>query len=123
MKLKKSRKIYFYDLGIRNALIARFNPMAERDDVGALWENFCIMERIKFMEYHEKYVNRYFWRTHTQQEIDYVEEYGGALYAYEFKWNPKAKVKFPKSFMDAYPGSEVAAITPQNYETFVMGEV
>lgn len=119
-EIKKSRKIYFHDLGIRNAMINRFNPMEEREDIGALWENFCIVERMKTLEYHGKYVNRYFWRTHAQQEIDYIEEYGGKLHAYEFKWNPGAKTRFPKAFLEAYPGSEIKVITPRNMEEFVM---
>ncbi len=119
-EIKRSRKIYFYDLGIRNAMISRFNPLEERDDMGMLWENYCIVERMKTLEYHEKYVNRYFWRTHAQQEIDYIEEYDGKLHAYDFKWNPKAKVKTQKTFLEAYPGSEIKVITPKNFEEFVM---
>ncbi len=119
-EIKKSRKIYFYDLGIRNALINRFNPFNERDDVGALWENFCIVERMKVLEYHGKSVNRYFWRTHEQQEIDYIEEYGGKLHAFEFKWNPKAKSKIQKTFLAAYPGSEMKVIHAKNFEEFVL---
>jgi predicted AAA+ superfamily ATPase len=119
-EIKKSRKIYFHDLGIRNAMITRFNPMEERDDMGMLWENFCIVERMKTLEYHQKYVNRYFWRTHTHQEIDYIEEYDGKLHAYEFKWNPNAKVKTQKTFLEAYPGTEIQVITPKNFDDFVM---
>jgi uncharacterized protein len=119
-EIKRSRKIYFHDLGVRNAMISRFNPLEERDDTGMLWENFCIVERMKSLEYHQKFVNRYFWRTHTQQEIDYIEEYGGKLHAYEFKWNPAAKFKIPKTFLEAYPGSEVKVITPGNFHEFIM---
>lgn len=119
-EIKRGRKIYFYDLGIRNSLIRNFNPMTLRADAGGLWENFCILERMKTLEYHEKYVNRYFWRTHTQKEIDYIEEYGGKLHAYEFKWNPKAKVKAQRTFLDAYPGSELKVITPKNFDEFVI---
>ena len=104
-EIKRSRKIYFYDVGIRNAVILNFNSMAMRSDAGPLWENFCIVERMKMLAYQGKSVNRYFWRTHTQLEIDYIEEYGGRLHAYEFKWNPKAKAKTPKAFMEAYPGT------------------
>ena len=107
-------------MGVRNALIRNFIPLNLRADTGALWENFCIVERMKTLEYHEKPVNRYFWRTHTRQEIDYIEEYDGTLHADEFKWNPKAKAKIPKSFLEAYPGSEVRVITPKNFEAFVM---
>lgn len=118
-ELKKSRKIYFYDNGIRNALIANFNPIEIRDDVGKLWENFLISERIKIEQYSDRWVNRYFWRTHQQQEIDYIEEHGGKLYAYEFKWNTHKKYRFPKSFLNAYPQSEVKVITPENYLEFI----
>ncbi len=119
-EIKRGRKIYFHDVGIRNAVISNFNRMDIRNDVGALWENFCIVERMKTLAYHRKSVNRFFWRTHTQLEIDYVEEYGGKLYGYEFKWNPKAKAKIPKAFLEAYPGSEVKVITPKNFHEFAM---
>jgi len=118
-ELKKSRKIYFYDNGIRNALIANLNPVEIRDDVGKLWENFLISERIKIEQYSDRWVNRYFWRTHQQQEIDYIEEYGGRLYAYEFKWSAHRKYRFPKTFINAYPNSEVTVITPENYLEFI----
>eukprot|EP01035_Chromulina_nebulosa_P040785 gene40785-55132_t len=88
-ELKKSRKIYFYDNGLRNAVIKQFNALAFRNDVGALWENFLVTERMKTLEYQRVFANRYFWRTHAQQEIDYIEERGGQLHAYEFKWNAK----------------------------------
>ncbi len=119
-EIKRSRKIYFYDLGIRNTLIQNFIPISLRADTGYLWENFCVVERMKTLEYHKKGVNRFFWRTHTQKEIDYIEEYDGKLHAYEFKWNPKAKAKNPKPFLEAYPGSEFKVITPNNFHEFVM---
>ncbi len=119
-EIKKSRKIYFLDLGIRNALIQNFAPLKLRNDVGGIWENFCILERMKTLSYHEKNVNRFFWRTHTQQEIDYIEEYDGKLHAYEFKWNPKAKTKIPKSFLEAYPGTEFKVIHPENIHEFTI---
>jgi uncharacterized protein len=118
-ELKKTRKIYFFDNGLRNALINQFGPIGMRQDVGALWENFLISERMKYIQYNELYRNRYFWRTHTQQEIDYIEEYNGKLYAFEFKWNPKAKAHFPNSFLEAYPGVETNVITPANFEEFI----
>ena len=118
-ELKKSRKIYFYDNGIRNAIIANFNPVEIRDDVGKLWENFLISERIKIEQYSGRMVNRYFWRTHQQQEIDYIEEYGGKLYAYEFKWNPNKKYRIPKTFVNAYPESETKIMTRENYLDFI----
>ncbi len=119
-EIKKGRKIYFLDLGIRNALVQNFAPLKLRNDIGGLWENFCILERMKTLSYHEKNVNRFFWRTHTQQEIDYIEEYDGNLHAYEFKWNPKAKNKIPKSFLEAYPGTEVKVIHPENIHEFAI---
>ena len=118
-ELKKSRKIYFWDNGIRNAIIKNFNPLTLRQDTGALWENFLILERIKANHYSGELVNKYFWRTHSQQEIDYIEEKDGQLSAYEFKWNPKAKGKFPKTFFDAYPNSSKAFIHKDNYESFL----
>lgn len=118
-ELKRSRKIYFYDNGIRNALINNFNPVELRNDTGALWENFIITERLKYISYHQIYALRYFWRTYSQQEIDYIEEYNGKLYAYEFKWNPRKKAKIPKTFMENYPEAEVKVITPENYFEFI----
>ena len=118
-ELKRARKIYFYDNGIRNALIANFNPVNLRQDTGQLWENFLISERIKLTHYTGMWMNRYFWRTHTQQEIDYIEEYDGRLHAYEFKWGLRKKYKFPKSFLEAYPGTETKIITKENYLEFV----
>ena len=119
-ELKKSRKIYFYDNGIRNAIIKNFNPPDLRDDRGALWENFMISERMKANQYSNRLVNIWFWRTHAQQEIDFIEEYNGKLHAYEFKWNPSKKVHFSKSFLNAYPGSTTMAVTPDNYDEFIL---
>lgn len=119
-EIKRGRKIYFHDVGIRNSVISNLNPMDIRADTGHLWENFCIVERMKTMAYHRKSVSRFFWRTHTQLEIDYVEEYDGKLHGYVFKWNPKAKAKIPKAFLEAYPGSEVKVITPKNFHEFAM---
>jgi len=118
-ELKKSRKIYFYDNGVRNAIINQFNPVNLRDDKGALWENFAIVERMKYLGNAQLHYLKYFWRTHAQQEIDYVEEKDGALFAYEFKWNPKAKAKFPKSFIETYQPQETKVISPENLETFI----
>lgn len=120
-ELKKSRKIYFYDNGIRNALIHNFNPTSIRQDMGALWENFFISERIKFNHYNGRYVNTYFWRTTQQQEIDYVEETDGAMTAFEMKWNPKkANAAIPTAFLNAYPIKETITITPENYLTYLI---
>lgn len=115
-ELKKSKKIYFYDNGIRNALIQNFNSINLRQDMGALWENFFISERMKYNHYNGRYVNTYFWRTKEQQEIDYIEECDGAMTAFEMKWNPnKGGSKFPKAFLEAYNIKETVVITPNNY--------
>ena len=115
-ELKKSKKIFFFDNGIRNALIHNFNPLDLRDDAGALWENFCISERIKYNHYNGRFVNQYFWRTNEKQEIDYVEECDGKMAAYEMKSNPnKANVTLPSAFLKAYPVKETSVITPDNY--------
>jgi len=121
-ELSHSRKIYFYDNGIRNALISQFNPLALRNDTGALWENLMVSERWKRNEYYKKYRNAYFWRTVRQQEIDYLEEYDGKLHAYEFKWRPSSKARPVKAFMDAYPGSEFQDIHQDNFMGFVTGD-
>ena len=118
-ELKKSRKIYFYDNGVRNALIQNFKSLELRTDTGALWENFMVSERKKYLEYNEIYSNTYFWRTHTQQEIDYIEERDGTLYTFEFKWNEKRKEKIPNSFAEAYPQHEFQCINRLNYLDFV----
>ena len=118
-ELKTSRKIYFTDNGVRNALIADFRSVELRDDVGKLWENFLVSERFKRNEYAGSYANSWFWRTQAQQEIDYVEEQDGHLSAFEFKWNPSAKVKQPKAFQAAYPGSSFSVIHKDNVESFL----
>jgi hypothetical protein len=118
-ELKKSRKIYFYDVGIRNSVIKNWNPVAMRQDVGALWENFLIVERLKHKSYNQLFSNDYFWRTHAQQEIDFIEESGGVLHAYEFKWNPKRKAKFSKAFKDGYPNHELSVVNKTNFLDFV----
>lgn len=122
-EITSSRKIYFYDNGIRNAIIANFNAPALRQDTGALWENFLISERMKYLEYKSKWANTFFWRTSTQQEIDYLEERDGKLFAYEFKWNKKARPKFPKTFATHYPKATLQLITPANFEAFINGKV
>ncbi len=118
-ELKSSRKIYFYDNGIRNALIANFTQPEMRTDIGALWENFLISERVKYLQYNQKWANRYFWRTWEQQEIDYIEEQDGILSAFEFKWNAHAKAKIPTTFTKTYPESQIQVITPENFELFL----
>ena len=118
-ELKTSRKIYFTDNGIRNAIIADFRPLELRDDVGKLWENFLVSERFKCNEYGESYANPWFWRTQAQQEIDYIEEKDGILSAFEFKWSPPTKLKQPKAFQHAYPESSFSVIHKNNFEGFL----
>lgn len=119
-ELKKSKKIYFYDNGIRNAILRNFAPIELRNDVGALWENFFITERIKYNHYHNHYANYYFWRTTGQQEIDFVEEADGQFALFEMKWNPKRiRTSIPKSFKDTYSVKEFNIITPENYIDFI----
>lgn len=120
-ELKKGKKIYFYDNGIRNALIQNFNPIAVRQDMGALWENFFVSERKKYNHYNGRYVKSYFWRTTQQQEIDYIEETDGAFTAFEMKWNPrKANASFPSTFLNAYPVADKTVVTPDNYLTWLI---
>ena len=120
-ELKKSRKIYFYDNGIRNALIANFNQIENRTDIGALWENYLVSERVKYLAYQQKWVNHWYWRTSEQQEIDYLEEENGKLTAYEFKWNPTAKVSIPSAFKQSYPLAEINIIHRENFHQFLVG--
>lgn len=120
-ELRKSKKIYFYDNGVRNAILQNFAPLALRNDVGALWENFFISERIKYNHYHGRYAQSYFWRTNTQQEIDYIEECDGFFIAFEMKWNPKKeKAAIPAAFTNAYPVQSKAIVTPDNYLDFLV---
>ena len=119
-ELKKTRKIYFTDNGIRNAVIGNYNPLELRNDKGALWENFIIGERKKYLAYHNIYVNSYFWRTTAQQEIDYIEERDGKIYAFEFKWSSHKKAKISKTFLKAYPNAIIKIITPENFEEFIL---
>jgi uncharacterized protein len=114
-ELAKSQKIYFYDVGIRNAVIRNFNEMNLRTDAGGLWENFCITERIKFNQNHRRFVNTYFWRTYDQKEIDYIEEKDGHLTCFEFKYAEGAAGKFPAEFSETYPNSSFKVITPGNF--------
>jgi len=118
-EIKKGKKIYFYDNGIRNAILGNFHPIASRSDVGALWENFLISERKKYLLYNNSDASAYFWRTRQQQEIDYIEEDAETLSAYEMKWNKNAKVKFPATFRSSYPNHKTLLITPANMETFL----
>ena len=118
-EIASSRKIYFWDTGIRNAIISNFNPMNLRNDAGALWENFILVERLKYRRYQGKAFNIFVWRTYQQQELDYIEEQGGKLHAFEFKWNPTTRFRFPKTFTDAYPSSTMEVITRENLWSFI----
>jgi predicted AAA+ superfamily ATPase len=115
--ISKSHKIYFYDLGIRNAIINNFNTLDNRNDIGALWENFCIIERMKYNQENKAVVNRYFWRTYHGEEIDYIEEVGGNLFAYEFKYTV-SKSKHKKAFMETYPNAKFELINKSNWQEF-----
>ncbi len=118
-EISKSSRYYFYDIGIRNALINNFNAIELRDDVGELWENYIIAERIKKQEYDRILSNNYFWRTYEKQEIDWVEERDGKLYGYEIKWNPKKTPHAPKAWTDTYANAEYSVITRENYLDFI----
>jgi uncharacterized protein len=118
-ELKKSRKVFFYDNGVRNAILNNFSPLSLRQDTGALWENFMMSERIKQLSYNRDFRKAYFWRTQTQQEIDLLEEKDGILYAFEFKWNEKKSVKIPRIFAETYPEHRFEVITPFNYLDFL----
>jgi predicted AAA+ superfamily ATPase len=120
-ELKTKRKIYFYDNGMRNAIIAQYQPLELRQDVGALWENWLISERKKALHYRGIHANTFFWRTQDQQEIDYIEERDGKMWAYEMKWSPKAKAAFSKTFTQAYPEHALQVIHRENYYTWLVG--
>ena len=120
-ELKKAKKIYFYDNGVRNAIIQQFAPLELRNDAGALWENFFISERIKRNHYQQNYCNIYFWRTKSQLEIDYIEEQNGQMRAFEMKWNPKkSNTSIPETFLNAYDVKETVVITPENYLEYLL---
>lgn len=122
-ELKKSRKIYFYDVGIRNALIGQFTPVSGRTDTGALWENYLIVERMKKMRNSAEIFSSYFWRTLQQQEIDYIEEINGKLSAYEFKWSMHKRSYIPLTFKKAYSDAATHIISKENYSDFLSGEI
>ncbi len=116
-EIKKGKKYYFVDNGIRNVLISNFSPFEFRLDKGALWENFLLSERMKHNHYTAEFPNSYFWRTHDQAEIDYIEELDGVFHAYEIKWN-ETKNKFPASFLEAYPRHQTRVVNKDNFESF-----
>jgi hypothetical protein len=119
-EVTKMSRWYFYDNGIRNALIQNFNPMSLRSDAGELWENFAITERLKYMDYSKRSFNYYFWRTYDQQELDWVEEEAGEIRGYEMKWNPTRKPKAPGAWTNAYPEAKFQVIHSGNYLDWVI---
>lgn len=119
-ELKFSRKIYFWDCGIRNAVIGNYQQAESRMDVGALFENYIIAERLKRLHYEKSHAQTYFWRTAAKQEVDYVEEKDGRLAAYEFKWNAKKRAAVPTAFATAYPGASFEVVTRDNYDGFLL---
>ena len=118
-EITKKSKYYFYDNGVRNAVIANFNPPEMRDDIGKLWENFLVTERIKKQSYKNIYANNYFWRTWEGHEIDFVEEREGKLFGFEFKWSDKKPAKPPKDWLEYYPDASFQVINPENYLEFI----
>jgi predicted AAA+ superfamily ATPase len=118
-EIKTSKKIYFYDNGIRNSLIGNFDPLNARNDVGQLWENFLMSEKLKYNDYHQNGTQMYFWRTKQQQEIDLIEVNRKEIKAYEFKWNPLKKVNIPKTFANEY-GAEMMTVNRENFRAFLL---
>lgn len=118
-EIVKGKKWYFYDNGIRNILIGNMSPLDLRNDIGHLWENYLIGERIKYQSYQRMLVYNYFWRTYDQQEIDWVEDRAGILHAFEFEWNPAKKAKQPVAWKAAYPDSEFMVINKENYSPWI----
>jgi predicted AAA+ superfamily ATPase len=119
-EVTRKAKYYFLDNGVRNAIISQFNPLALRDDVGKLWENFCVSERAKYRAYTGTLANPYFWRTYDQQEIDLVEEREGRLFGYECKWSTAASSVPPRDWLSTYPNATFSMITPQNYQEWIL---
>jgi len=122
-EVTRTSKYYFYDTGIRNAVLNNFNPVSGRNDVGALWENFLLMERIKAGSYARRDARRYFWRTWQQKEIDLIEEADGRLSGFEFKWSPRQRVRRPEQFLAAYPDASFSVVTPANWLAFVRAPI
>jgi predicted AAA+ superfamily ATPase len=118
-ELTKTRKVFFYDNGIRNAILGNYALLPARTDVGALWENFLVSERLKWLQNQRPYTRHYFWRTTEAREIDYLETFDGQMHAYEFKWNPESRVSFPKTFLNAYPEAQTQIVHPENYLDFL----
>jgi hypothetical protein len=118
-EVTKNSRYYFYDNGVRNALIQNFNPLALRNDVGQLWENYLLIERRKVNAAAQRSANTYFWRTYDQKEIDYLEERGGKIYGYEFKWQGEMKKSTRREFYKTYPNAELNTVTQENFEEFL----
>ena len=118
-EIKKGVKYYFWDNGIRNAVLNDFTPIPQRNDVGALWENYAISERLKKNSYNQADGLPFFWRTTDQMEVDYLEVLGSNINAVEFKWNPKKKSRVSKAFTNRYPDAKVDTITPENFAEWV----
>jgi uncharacterized protein len=118
-EITKNARYYFYDNGVRNVLIQNFNPLTLRNDIGQLWENYLMVERRKINQYTQRRVNSYFWRTYDQKEIDYIEEGGGKISGFEFKWQGEMKESTKREFIRSYPESELMTITRQNFDKFL----
>ncbi len=119
-EITSMHRYYFTDNGIRNAVISNFNPLDQRNDIGALWENFMVVERQKFLTYSGQRIPLYFWRTYSQQEIDWVEERDGQLFGYECKWSPRKQPKAPREWKNNYPDAEFRVVTPKNGQNFIL---
>lgn len=122
-ELKKSRKIYFFDNGVRNAILGDFKPLQLRQDAGALWENYLVSERLKHNSYSLFYGKSYFWRTQQQQEVDYIEDIDGVFHTYEFKWSTTKQLKLTETFARNYPEHTFMVVNPENYQDFVTGRI
>ena len=121
-ELKFDKKVYFWDMGIRNAIIGNFTSLELRDhrEVGHMWENWLMAERMKKLEYDRSFAGKYFWRTTTRKELDLIEEEDGKIAAYEFKWNPEEQASLPKSFAEAYPEATFRTVNPSNFYEFLL---
>jgi len=119
-EITNKSKYYFMDNGIRNSLIAQFNGLSQRNDIGQLWENFVFIERLKHRAYQSIYANIYFWRTYNQQEIDLVEDHDGKLHGYEMKWSTQKTFNAPQQWQEAYKNSNYEIISPETYQKFIL---
>lgn len=119
-EIKRGKKIYFWDVGIRNAVISNFSKVQLRSDLGAIWENYFISEKLKLNTYNQSNASSYFWRTVTQSEVDYIEENNNSFSAYEVKWNPRAKAKFPRAYLNSYKNSNTFLVNSNNFEKYLI---